>query len=154
MAKAQLRYLPAQEVVASRTVHSRSKCKISSKGFCKFLTKISLQINLGPISPSMAGETASSSPLAWNPRCAKRDLTSYASSTWLTFDNLYNVTLGAASENIGLFQDELQGRFPDGFLGMHAAGHFSIGGDGGDVFSSPNDPAFFLHHAMVDRVWW
>jgi tyrosinase len=37
---------------------------------------------------------------------------------------------------------------------MHAAGHFSIGGDGGDVFSSPNDPAFFLHHAMVDRVWW
>ncbi|CAN9439131.1 unnamed protein product [Alternaria alternata] len=113
-----------------------------------------LQINLGSISPSMAGETASSSPLAWNPRCAKRDLTSYASSTWLTFDNLYNVTLGAASENIGLFQDELQGRFPDGFLGMHAAGHFSIGGDGGDVFSSPNDPAFFLHHAMVDRVWW
>src|SRR4051794_30864747 len=102
----------------------------------------------------MAGEAASSSPLAWNPRCAKRDLTSYASSTWLTLDNLYNVTLGTASKSIGRFQDELQGRFPDGFLGMHAAGHFAIGGDAGDVFSSPTDPAFFLHHAMIDRVWW
>ncbi|KAI4948928.1 hypothetical protein J4E91_005390 [Alternaria rosae] len=113
-----------------------------------------LQINLGPISPAMAGEVPVKSPLEWNPRCAKRDLTSYASSTWMTFENLYNVTLGTASKNVGRFQDELQGRFPDGFLGMHGAGHFAIGGDGGDVFSSPNDPAFFLHHAMVDRVWW
>jgi tyrosinase len=113
-----------------------------------------LQINLGPVSPAMAGEVPVKSPLSWNPRCAKRDLTSYASKTWLTYENLYNITLGTASKNVGLFQDELQGRFPDGFLGMHGAGHFSIGGDGGDVFSSPNDPIFFLHHAMVDRVWW
>lgn len=65
----------------------------------------------------------------------------------------------------------LQGRFTDEFLGLHAAGHFSIGGDAGDIFSSPVDPAFYLHHvcscpskilfvqanglkAMVDRVYW
>jgi tyrosinase len=48
----------------------------------------------------------------------------------------------------------LQGRFSDGFLGLHAAGHFSIGGDAGDIFSSPVDPVFFLHHAMLDRVYW
>jgi tyrosinase len=48
----------------------------------------------------------------------------------------------------------LQGRFSDGFLGLHAAGHFAMGGDAGDIFSSPNDPVFFLHHAMLDRVWW
>lgn len=23
-----------------------------------------------------------------------------------------------------------------------------------DVFTSPGDPAFFIHHAMIDRVWW
>jgi len=102
----------------------------------------------------MAGEVPVSSPLAWNPRCAKRDLTSYAAAQWLTYENLYNITLGAASGNIADFQNELQGRFPDGFLGLHGAGHFSIGGDAGDVYSSPNDPAFFLHHAMLDRVWW
>lgn len=34
-------------------------------------------------------------------------------------------------------------------------GHFSLGGDPGrDLFVSPGDPAFYLHHAMIDRVWW
>ncbi|UZP36758.1 hypothetical protein NXS19_004574 [Fusarium pseudograminearum] len=51
-------------------------------------------------------------------------------------------------------QDEFQGRFSDKFLGMHAAGHFVIGGDSADLFSSPNDPVFFLHHSMVDRIYW
>lgn len=102
----------------------------------------------------MAGEKKSASPLAYNPRCAKRDLTNFAAASWLTPTNLYNLTIGPASKNVGTFQDELQGRFSDGFLGMHAAGHFSIGGDGGDFYSSPNDPVFFLHHAMLDRVWW
>jgi tyrosinase len=69
-------------------------------------------------------------------------------------ENLHNITLGPASANVKLFKDELEGRFGDGFLGLHAAGHFTLGGDAGDVFSSPNDPAFFLHHSMVDYVWW
>jgi tyrosinase len=94
------------------------------------------------------------SPLVYNPRCAKRDLTTFASSTWLKLDNLHNLTLGTASRNIATFQNELQGRFSEGFLGMHSAGHFSIGGDAGDVYSSPNDPVFFMHHAMLDQVWW
>ncbi|KAF2743180.1 Di-copper centre-containing protein [Sporormia fimetaria CBS 119925] len=113
-----------------------------------------VQLNLGPVSPTMAGEVKVNSTFAYNPRCLKRDLTTFASSNWLTLENLYNVTLGAASANIATFQNELQGRFAQGFLGMHAAGHFAIGGDAGDLFSSPNDPVFFLHHAMVDRVWW
>ena len=30
-----------------------------------------------------------------------------------------------------------------------------MGGDPGrDFMVSPGDPAFYLHHAMVDRVWW
>lgn len=102
----------------------------------------------------MAGEIKVASPLDYNPRCAKRDITSYAAQKWLTTENMYNITIGPASKNIATFQDELQGRFGDGFLGMHAAGHYSMGGDGGDFYSSPNDPVFYLHHAMVDRVWW
>jgi tyrosinase len=39
--------------------------------------------------------------------------------------------------------------------GVHTGGHFTIGGDpGGDIFTSPGDPAFFLHHAQIDRTWW
>jgi hypothetical protein len=98
-----------------------------------------LQINLGPVSPGMAGETKVATPFAYNPRCAKRDLTTYSSTNWLTYSNLYNITLGPASGNIELFQNELQGRFPEGLLGLHAAGHYAIGGDASDFYSSPND---------------
>jgi tyrosinase len=102
----------------------------------------------------MAGESKVSTPLAYNPRCAKRDLTTYSSTNWLTFSNLHNITLGAASHDLLSFQNELQGRFEDGVLGLHAAGHFAIGGDAGDFYSSPNDPVFFMHHTMLDQVWW
>lgn len=30
-----------------------------------------------------------------------------------------------------------------------------IGGDpGSDMFISPGDPVFWLHHAQLDRLWW
>lgn len=113
-----------------------------------------MTVNLGPVSPTQEGETKVSTPLEYNPRCLKRDLSLYAASTWLTVPNLLNVTVGAAARSIATFQNELQGRFADGFLGLHAAGHFVMGGDAGDLYSSPVDPNFYLHHAMVDRVWW
>ncbi len=93
-------------------------------------------------------------PLGYNPRCLKRDFTKFAVDTWMTGANLLNLTLGDASSSILKFQNELQGRFGDQFLGMHAAGHFTIGGDGTDLFASPNDPLFFLHHSMLDHLYW
>ncbi|TPX71634.1 hypothetical protein CcCBS67573_g06104 [Chytriomyces confervae] len=39
----------------------------------------------------------------------------------------------------------------------HAVGHVTIGGsacDFGNPSYSPNDPVFFLHHGLVDKVWW
>ena len=87
-----------------------------------------------------------------NTRCLRRDLTMAASISTFTADNLLNVTVGAASANVGTFQDELQG--PLGTLRLHGAGHYSMGGDGSGVFTSLNDPAFYLHHAMLDRVYW
>jgi tyrosinase len=40
--------------------------------------------------------------------------------------------------------------------GAHAYGHNGIGGVMRDVYASPGDPVFWLHHAMVDRhfrIW-
>ncbi|KAF0637824.1 hypothetical protein FPSE5266_11583 [Fusarium pseudograminearum] len=110
--------------------------------------------NLGPPSPGMTGMEATKTPLNYNPRCLRRDLSSYSINQWLNLPNLHNITLGKASNTIQAMQDEFQGRFSDKFLGMHAAGHFVIGGDSADLFSSPNDPVFFLHHSMVDRIYW
>jgi tyrosinase len=39
--------------------------------------------------------------------------------------------------------------------GVHSGGHFTISGDpGSDFYVSPGDPAFWLHHSMIDRVWY
>lgn len=49
----------------------------------------------------------------------------------------------------------MQGDFAAGFYGVHTGGHFTIGGDpGGDLFTSPGDPAFWIHHGQIDRTWW
>ncbi|KAK8075501.1 hypothetical protein PG997_010164 [Apiospora hydei] len=113
-----------------------------------------LTINLGPITPRMDGLSPVGSIFEWNPRCLRRDLTMAASRN-LNAENLLNLTVGHASHNVQLFQDELQGTRPDPpFLGMHGSGHFSMGADGTDIYASINDPAFWLHHAMLDRVYW
>ena len=40
-------------------------------------------------------------------------------------------------------------------MSVHSGGHYTVGGDAGtDFYNSPADPYFFLHHTMVDRVWW
>jgi tyrosinase len=43
----------------------------------------------------------------------------------------------------------------EGWIGparLHNAVHVWVGGDMG-ISTSPNDPAFFLHHCNVDRIW-
>lgn len=49
---------------------------------------------------------------------------------------------------------EMQGVPGSGTIGVHGGGHYTIAGDpGGDLFVSPGDPAFYLHHGQIDRVW-
>ncbi|ORY55906.1 uncharacterized protein BCR38DRAFT_528749 [Pseudomassariella vexata] len=41
-------------------------------------------------------------------------------------------------------------------MSLHAAGHQSLGGNIGEItnmYSSPGDPLFYLHHSMLDNVW-
>lgn len=65
-----------------------------------------MTVNLGPVSPTMRGQGRVNGSLSHNPRCLKRDLTTFASSNWLTEANLLNITTGSASSSIKLFQDE------------------------------------------------
>ncbi|KAL4816800.1 hypothetical protein BDW67DRAFT_161573 [Aspergillus spinulosporus] len=111
-------------------------------------------VNLGPLAPTLLvdGVTAQNGTgLDYNPRCLRRDINVDAAS-WTTIDkvlDLFNRT------TIGDFQDRLQGDFPNGYLGVHSGGHYTISGDpAGDFFASPGDPAFYLHHAAIDRVFW
>ena len=37
--------------------------------------------------------------------------------------------------------------------GIHNSGHVWVGGSMGNIYSAPADPAFWMHHAEIDRIW-
>ena len=117
----------------------------------------SIKVNLGPVAPTLAEPEVVPGPnggLGYNPRCMKRDISPWVSSQWNTDLDSYNLIANNGS-NIYWFQTIMQGLFNEGFYGVHTGGHFTFGGDpGGDIFSSPGDPMFWLHHAQIDRTWW
>ncbi|KAF2458430.1 hypothetical protein BDY21DRAFT_414745 [Lineolata rhizophorae] len=113
-------------------------------------------VNLGPVSPSLTYVSANpqADGLGYNPRCISRDISPYVAQHWNKDEDTADLIKNY--NDIESFQDHMQGDgFTNGFLGVHTGGHFMNGGDpGGDLFASPGDPYFFLHHAMIDRVFW
>ncbi|KAK9412979.1 putative Tyrosinase copper-binding domain-containing protein [Seiridium unicorne] len=113
-------------------------------------------VNLGPVSlPINNGSTISSSNggLDWNPRCLARDVTTEANSGYANSTAMINLL--TTPDDIGTFQDVMQGALGTTDLGVHGGGHYTIGGNpADDVYVSPGDPVFFLHHGMIDLMWW
>ncbi|KAI0839162.1 Di-copper centre-containing protein [Hypoxylon sp. FL0890] len=103
------------------------------------------------------GPNTARDPLAYNPRCLKRDLNTQICSQWASIRNTTETIL--ESPDIALFQANVQGDFrwaaarKWGFA-VHGGGHFSIAGDpGGDFYFSPLEPVFYLHHGQIDRMY-
>ncbi|CCC14414.1 hypothetical protein SMACR_09195 [Sordaria macrospora] len=117
---------------------------------------INMTVNLGPIQLDVPGggpqDINPAGPFAYNPRCLRRDLTDAINQR---YSNASSIKHLVAQETIDSFQMIMQGIPGTGDIGVHGGGHYSLGGDPGrDVSVSPGDPAFYLHHAMIDRVWW
>ena len=90
--------------------------------------------------------------LSYNPRCLTRDINSFWTRTQAKKSN---VEILLSCPNVDCLEkraDGLEVGKPPVAL-LHAAGHNVIGGLNNDPFSSPGDPVFFLHHAMLDHVW-
>ncbi|KAI4088879.1 MAG: hypothetical protein LQ344_005765 [Seirophora lacunosa] len=101
-------------------------------------------VNLG--SASFEPRVALGTGLDYNPRCLKRDVS-------LDFANNLKPTdvvdLIGGNSNFEAFT-----KFFETSNGLHASGHFIIGGDpGNDGFASAGDPIFYLHHGQLDRLW-
>ncbi|KAI2616100.1 Di-copper centre-containing protein [Hypoxylon sp. NC1633] len=103
------------------------------------------------------GPNTAADPLAYNPRCLKRDLNTPICAQWASLRNTTETIL--ESPDIALFQANIQGdfRWPEarkfGFA-VHGGGHFAIAGDpGGDFYFSPLEPVFYLHHGQIDRMY-
>ncbi|KAF2129371.1 Di-copper centre-containing protein [Dothidotthia symphoricarpi CBS 119687] len=120
-------------------------------------------VNLGPISSDLTCTppnpiTDVTSPqlgLGYNPRCLKRDISPWTSRQWSNDEQVVKLL---KSPDIKTFWADMQGgekTFTNNFMGVHTAGHFTVGADpGSDFFASPGDPWFYLHHGQIDRVWW
>jgi len=110
-----------------------------------------MKVNLGPLA-ALGDSTIPKNPRAdgygYNPRCIKRDVSNYLTNRDATTAKI--ASLITSSSNINAFQTNMQAG-----TGVHSAGHFTISGDpGSDFYTSPGDPAFWLHHSMIDRTWY
>lgn len=63
-----------------------------------------------------------------------------------TFSQKQNLLNSTSFNSFGNFRFELENN-------LHDPPHGWVGGTMQDMFVSPKDPAFFLHHAMVDYLW-
>ncbi|CAK4032147.1 Di-copper centre-containing [Lecanosticta acicola] len=107
-------------------------------------------VNLGPLDLPNANNV--NSTFEYNPRCLERDLNPWVSTNYNTYRNLTDLLL--ENTHIEDFQAIMQGYNSDtNRFGVHGGGHWQVGGSMMDFHSSPADPVFFLHHAMIDRVW-
>lgn len=89
--------------------------------------------------------------LVRNNRCLKRD---FAASIIYDFANTNKVNFVKSQTNFGWFTRKVDGDPNFTNMGIHGPGHFGVGGEAGDMYSSPGEPLFFLHHANLDRIWW
>ncbi|KAF2112630.1 hypothetical protein BDV96DRAFT_648882 [Lophiotrema nucula] len=110
-----------------------------------------MTVNLGPMA-ALPDTTPPKNPrtdgYGYNPRCIKRDISNYLTNRDATTAKI--AALITSSANIATFQNTMQSG-----TGVHPAGHFTISGDpGSDFYVSPGDPAFWLHHGMIDRTWY
>ncbi|OOF95563.1 hypothetical protein ASPCADRAFT_170305 [Aspergillus carbonarius ITEM 5010] len=107
--------------------------------------------HLGPFSIAQVQPYGSLPPNTWayNPRCLTRNFT----TDWLTSVNTAdNVTALLSAPDIKSFL-ALMSPSTLGYVGAHEGGHAAVGANMLDTWASVQDPVFFLHHAMVDRVW-
>lgn len=112
-----------------------------------------MTVRLGPSWLAVPGDniTRMSNPLDYNPRCLKRDLTTAILQKYVNYTSIVNLI--TQSKIIWDLEDKIQGQ--EDSPGLHGGGHFAMGGDPGrDADASAGDPAFYVHHGMVDRVWW
>lgn len=80
--------------------------------------------------------------------CLTRDLNDWGVQM---FGNASDVAYVLAQTTVGAFNDNINGH--DDSPGLHGGGHYALGGTGYEFFGSPQDPAFYLHHSMIDAVW-
>lgn len=110
-------------------------------------------VTFGPLPPTSFDMVKPDNWTQANPRCMQRRLDDGARRA---FNNRSDVDALLAAPDVTTVLRWLNSRkFLFGFTerGIHGGGHATIGGTNSDFWASAQDPAFYLHHSMVDRLW-
>lgn len=111
-------------------------------------------ITFGPFTSRISFDVTQ--PSNWQelkPQCIQRQ---FDDATLQENNNQSSIDALLASPNITMVIRWLNGaNILFGFTqkGIHGGGHYALGGMAADFFASPQDPAFFLHHNQLDRLW-
>lgn len=110
-----------------------------------------MTINLGPFGGLEGTEPGPDGGLGYNPRGLKRDVGPAMNTRYANYTTVLNLLLKPDIEQYRLLSEGVPYTIE---IGPHGGIHYTIGGDpGGDLFTSPGDPAFWVHHGMMDRMW-
>lgn len=101
-----------------------------------------LQLNLGPVAKEVI-DPANKFGYEPNPRCLSRNFDPGSSVGVL---NWSNATAIVASPTISALRNNIEKLW-------HKNSHTFIGKEGADPFCPTNDPAFYILHAQIDRLW-
>ncbi|KAB8236503.1 tyrosinase family protein [Aspergillus alliaceus] len=109
------------------------------------------QVHLGPFNASLAQSYAPipANAFDYKPRCLTRSFNPYFISN---YNNQSTIDKMLAARNMVEFLSVMSPSDPN-IIAAHGAGHRTVGGVMSDLFVSPQDPSFMLHHAMIDRLW-
>ena len=92
--------------------------------------------------------------VTYNPQCLRRDLSPSFAAQYL---GMKQTRITLSQPDFGWFARTVEGSPSFDASGVHGGGHFGVGGtlgQMGDLYVSPADPLFWLHHANLDRLWW
>ncbi|KAI0386718.1 Di-copper centre-containing protein [Hypomontagnella monticulosa] len=78
-----------------------------------------------------------------NPRCLKRNFDFPSSTDFMTWDHAIGIV---GAPDVVTFYWNMENNW-------HVKSHQFLGKDGLDLFTSPNDPIFYLLHSQLDRLW-
>lgn len=86
----------------------------------------------------------------YNASCLIRDLNSYVAQTYTNYDLVVNATHQPDAQALEL---ALNGVIGGSSLGVHSAGHFTVGGFMNSIHVSVQDPVWWALHANIDRIY-
>ncbi|KAF5618744.1 tyrosinase central domain protein [Fusarium sp. NRRL 52700] len=110
-----------------------------------------MTVNLGPVAGVEGTEAGPSGGLGYNPRRLKRDVGPAMNTRYANYTTVLGLLKKPNIEQYRLLSEGVPYTIE---IGPHGGIHYTISGDpGADLFTSPGDPAFWVHHGMMDRMW-